>query len=271
MGLLSRAWPPGRRNPVRLSRSLDHVGRAAIEASSTIRSVNADARIGHSIGAPDVLPFDDESPWDYRAAKWLNAFESAGTYVDPESMYRLGDAIEDSASDEPFHFWVMPLPGRRWLRFSPTAIREGFIRPVSADGDPANYLQREVDAGQIEPVLREMQLEDKPVLFVGGAHDFADDRARCAYILDHIEAILHCKDNGLDVMGYVHESYLDGFEWDRGYSTRRGLLHVDWETLARTPNQSAYLLGDIARQGGITPGAIRKHCPGWESKLEAVR
>ncbi len=116
--------------------------------------------------------------------------------------------------------------------------------------------------------MQDWDTGNMPVLFVGGAHDFTDDRERCGYILDHLEAIQQLDGAEVDVMGYVHESFLDGFEWDRGYAVRRGIVHVDWDTLARTPNQSAYLLGDIARQGGITSGAIRKYCPDWHSELE---
>lgn len=271
MGHLAGVWPPGRKNALSIPRLLGDTGKATIRASEVIRGIDPDAQIGLSINTPDVLPYDEESPWDYRAARALNEFDSGGIYEDPHAMFSLGDAIDDDESPDPFHFWVVSMPGRRWIRFAPTAIRSGFIQSVDEEGVDAGFLRRQPDPARVSAVVQQMQLEDLPILFVGGAHDFADDRGRCEYLLDHVEAIQDLRDSGERVLGYVHESLLDGFEWDRGDSTRRGLVHVDWDSFARTPNQSAYLLGDIARHGQITTGAVRKYCPGWQSKLEAVR
>ena len=59
-------------------------------------------------------------------------------------------------------------------------------------------------------------------------------------------------------------SLLDGFEWDRGYSARYGLVHVGGGSMARTPNTSAYLYKDIAASGGIRKGALARYCPDWD-------
>ncbi len=271
MGYLDGGWPPGRSSIVALSKLANPVIESASLVSEVIREVDADALIGVSIEAPDVSPFDEESPWDYRTAKWLNAFDSWGGYEDPDARFRLGDVIDPTEEVNTGQFWVITLPGRGWARFAPTAIRRGFVQPVDEEGLDVDFRYRQPDASRLHAVMQQLDTEDLPVLFVGGAHDFAEDNDRCTYLLDHLEAIDEFKNAGVKVMGYIHESFLDGFEWGRGYSTRRGLVHVDWDTLARTPNPSAYLLGDIARQGGITAGAVRKYCPGWQSKLEPAR
>ena len=45
--------------------------------------------------------------------------------------------------------------------------------------------------------------------------------------------------------GYFVWSILDNFEWAAGYQERFGLVHVDYETLARTPKDSYYWYRDL--------------------------
>ena len=66
-----------------------------------------------------------------------------------------------------------------------------------------------------------------------------DDAARASYIRDHIEATLRAREAGVPVDGYFAWSLLDNFEWASGCSKRFGIVHVDFETLARTPKRSA--------------------------------
>ncbi|MFC1442184.1 GH1 family beta-glucosidase [Streptacidiphilus sp. N1-10] len=65
-----------------------------------------------------------------------------------------------------------------------------------------------------------------------------DDRARIDYLRDHIDAVAEAVARGVDVRGYFTWSLLDNFEWAEGYHQRFGLVHVDFETLVRTPKAS---------------------------------
>ena len=78
-----------------------------------------------------------------------------------------------------------------------------------------------------------------------------DDARRIAYLDGALAEVRKCLDDGIDVRSFICWSLLDNFEWTRGYGERFGLVHVDYETFARTPKPSARHLGAIARSGLI--------------------
>lgn len=65
------------------------------------------------------------------------------------------------------------------------------------------------------------------------------DADRIAYIKAHISAVWDARAEGANVWGYFVWSLLDNFEWSRGYTKRFGLIRVDYDTLERTPKDSA--------------------------------
>jgi beta-glucosidase len=66
-----------------------------------------------------------------------------------------------------------------------------------------------------------------------------NDDGRTAYLADHIAAVAEARAQGADIRGYFAWSLLDNFEWAYGYAKRFGIVHVDYETQARTPKRSA--------------------------------
>ncbi|KAF7549515.1 hypothetical protein G7Z17_g6335 [Cylindrodendrum hubeiense] len=70
-----------------------------------------------------------------------------------------------------------------------------------------------------------------------------DDQFRQRYIglyLDSISQAIY--EDGVKVEGYYVWSLMDNFEWSSGYGPRYGIVHVDFDTLKRTPKNSAYYL-----------------------------
>lgn len=64
------------------------------------------------------------------------------------------------------------------------------------------------------------------------------DTRRIDYHAHHLAAVRAAMDAGVDVRGYFVWSILDNFEWAAGYRERFGLVHVDYDTLVRTPKDS---------------------------------
>ncbi|MEN9908630.1 MAG: hypothetical protein RLZZ540_1779 [Bacteroidota bacterium] len=67
-----------------------------------------------------------------------------------------------------------------------------------------------------------------------------NDVLRADYIKRHIEAVEKAKKDGVKLIGYFAWSGWDNFEWVFGYTSRFGLIHVDFDTQKRTPKQSYY-------------------------------
>ncbi|MFD1342497.1 GH1 family beta-glucosidase [Litorisediminicola beolgyonensis] len=69
-----------------------------------------------------------------------------------------------------------------------------------------------------------------------------EDPQRIAYIEAHLDAVLRAIDEGVPVSGYFIWSLLDNYEWSFGYKERFGLVHVDFDSLERTPKASYHAI-----------------------------
>jgi beta-glucosidase len=81
------------------------------------------------------------------------------------------------------------------------------------------------------------------------AHGVVDDQDRIDFLHAHLEAVAAACRRGVDVRGLYVWSLLDTLEWTEGFGQRFGLVHVDPDTLERTPKASYHwLAGLIAAQ-----------------------
>lgn len=80
---------------------------------------------------------------------------------------------------------------------------------------------------------------------------FVADDERIRFIREHLLAIHAARQAGARVEGYYVWSLLDNFEWAMGYRPRFGLIRVDYDTLERTPKQSAGWYRDVIAQNGL--------------------
>lgn len=71
-----------------------------------------------------------------------------------------------------------------------------------------------------------------------------EDPKRTEYYQIHLDAIEKAIELGVPVAGYFAWSFMDNFEWGYGYYQRFGLHYVNFETLERTPKQSALYYRD---------------------------
>ena len=69
-------------------------------------------------------------------------------------------------------------------------------------------------------------------------------------IQQHLCAIRTAIDQGVDIRGYMAWSLMDNYEWSLGYAKRFGIIHVDFESLERTPKVTARYYSKIIESNG---------------------
>jgi beta-glucosidase len=128
-------------------------------------------------------------------------------------------------------------------------------------GLPRTEMGWEIDASGLRDVLVRLHREYPPVpLYVteNGAA-FPDERSngrvhdpdRIAYLEAHFRAAEEAIAQGVDLRGYFVWTLMDNFEWAFGYTKRFGLFHVDYDTLQRTPKDSAHWFAQVTRRNGV--------------------
>ena len=83
---------------------------------------------------------------------------------------------------------------------------------------------------------------------VEGGH--LEDPLRVDYLRKHIRAVHAALRQGADIRGYFAWSLLDNFEWALGFAKRFGIVHVNYETLERTPKASARFYSKVIASHG---------------------
>lgn len=120
--------------------------------------------------------------------------------------------------------------------------------PITPEGFTALLVRLHTDYPNLPPIH---------ITENGCAYDDPVVEGRCAdprrieYLDLHLRALRDAMQQGVDVRGYYQWSLMDNFEWALGYDKRFGLVHVDFDTLARTPRDSAFWYRDVITNNGI--------------------
>jgi beta-glucosidase len=171
-----------------------------------------------------------------------------GESVVPAGMAQaLGDDLSGTVPGAPFHITDWPgvattafgwpiLPEYLGVTLAELAERYPGLPPVIITEGGASFLD--------EP-------EDVPDGVV------VRDTKRIEYLESHLRAALEATAPGgaaeaIKLRGYYVWTLMDNFEWSAGFKQRFGLVHVDFETLERTPKQSYYWLRDLLAAGSKT-------------------
>ncbi len=246
-------WPPGRRGR-RAEQALRRQTEAMVRAAAVIREQQPGARVGAPLEATHVLPFEDERSWDLRAARREDRWWNRAVL----DYWRELDTQEDA-----FDFVAMAFEGTIDVQFHPFTLHPPFRRRVDESGARTGPRRPAPDAQGFRSELRRALDWKRPVLLTGVGWGTTDDEERCWRLLDHLSIVFEFLRNDAPIWGYFHRSLLDSFEWLDGYTRPYGLIHVDQSSLARTPQNSAYLFQDIIAHKEIRKGTVQRFCPGW--------
>lgn len=121
-----------------------------------------------------------------------------------------------------------------WEVFPP-GLTETLVRIKHRYGNPPVYITENGAAFYDPPAVEGAVLEDP---------------LRVDYLRTHLRAIHDAMAQGVDVRGYYAWSLFDNLEWAYGFSKRFGLLHVNYQTLQRTPKASAHFYARVIETRG---------------------
>ena len=77
------------------------------------------------------------------------------------------------------------------------------------------------------------------------------DGARCDYLRRHIRAMHHAIELGAPITGYFLWSLYDNFEWAYGYTSRFGIVYVDFKTQERIIKESGHWYSNVIAQNAV--------------------
>lgn len=120
------------------------------------------------------------------------------------------------------------------------------------DDAPLSAMHTEIYPASLGGSVRYVhEATGRPIMVTEHGLSTDDDRLRAAFIPPALASLKAAMDDGVPVLGYIHWSLMDNFEWYQGYQQKFGLVSVDRRTFVRTPKSSAFVLGRIARRNGL--------------------
>jgi len=168
-----------------------------------------------------VLPGDlatIRQPLDFYGVNYYNPMKVGAAPEDAEMPFELRELVGYPTTD--FGWPVVPDALREWLITFRARFRAA-LPPIMITESGCSYnMGPDVDG-------------------------VVDDQPRIDYLDAHLRAVVEAITRGVDVRGYYTWSLMDNFEWTEGYRQRFGLVHIDYDTLARTPKRSFQWYADM--------------------------
>ena len=90
-----------------------------------------------------------------------------------------------------------------------------------------------------------------PILITENGIPADNEDDRWFFTLLHLWQVARAMNDGVPVVGYLHWSLLDNYEWADGYGGRFGLIGVDFKTQERAVRESAKKLGEVMARGEL--------------------
>lgn len=100
-------------------------------------------------------------------------------------------------------------------------------------------------------LLLRLKRYNLPVFILENGISTNDDRERWDFISAHLKILSRALRQGTDIIGYIHWSLIDNFEWDKGFAPRFGLIEVDYGNYRRSLRESARKFAEVCNAGDL--------------------
>lgn len=185
----------------------------------------------------------------------LELYASKGVVLPPfkrEELALIGQRLDFIGLNYYNDFWVKDAPEKWPVGFAiqnpehvPVNDRDW---PITEGGFKAMLLRLTREYGVQRILVTENGASYHDVVSLDGS---VEDGARTDYIRRHLIAMHEAMEEGAPVEGYFLWSLLDNFEWANGYSSRFGIVHVDYATQKRTVKRSGAFFSRVMAENAV--------------------
>jgi beta-glucosidase len=260
-----------------------HTALAHAEATRALRAVRSDIKSGITLNMTNYRVSDESNAellqlrdyWDSNINRWWIDAQLHGTY--PQNLVEFygenlakvvlpGDMDKLKIDSE---FLGVNYYSDSFLN-TPTAEQvqknEGtFVFSINSDGTspgPHTDMGWPITPEGLGDLLIRIhkdwpEITDIAITENGVAYDdepdengVVNDQRRVDYLLSHLQSVSRAIDAGSPVKSYYYWSLMDNFEWAEGYAKRFGIVHINFESLQRTPKLSAQVYSKVIQSNG---------------------
>ncbi len=230
------AWPPQVRNRWKMFRVLWNMARAHKAAYKVVKHLSPALPIGVAQNMTTFEPVHPRNLIERFAARWIAAFNNFSFY------WLSGWKTHDLLGINYYFHRRLDATGRFWPRF----------QDPKETGRLTSDLGWELHPEGLGQIVRSLRSHKKPILITEhGLADAADSR-RPDFLEQSLVSLATAVSEGVPVIGYLHWSLLDNFEWADGFTPRFGLVEVDYATQKRTPRPSALVYRTIIQKSRLS-------------------
>lgn len=115
--------------------------------------------------------------------------------------------------------------------------------------DPKNDLGWSMEPDKLRPLLNQLYSKYRlPIMITESGVADRRDSHRKWWISQSIKSMDGAQKDGVKMLGYIHWSLLDNFEWAEGFWPRFGLVEIDYKSQDRKIRQSAKWYGQVIKK-----------------------
>lgn len=150
-------------------------------------------------------------------------------------------------------FWALNTYVRQLINSRSKDVRFDYYNATHFDALEKPFFSDEICPEVILKML--LRFNDRPIMITENGIACTDDKYRIEYIASALQAMKQGIDMGVNVIGYLHWSLMDNWEWGTNMPTF-GLSSVDKITFKRVIKPSGYFYAEIAKNNTMTQKLI---------------
>lgn len=184
---------------------------------------------------------------------YLHAFRTG------EIIVPFKDKIEIPELKDTCDFWAINVYTRQLINSRKALFRFDSYQATNIHALSVSFFSDDICPEVIYHSL--VRLKDKQVMITENGIACDNDTYRIIYIASTLQAVKQAMDDGVQVIGYLHWSLLDNWEWGT-YVPKFGLAKVDCNTYKRTLKTSGIFYSEITKNNILTQSIIKKYYHG---------